>query len=378
MLAGGVISGDEVPTFWRTWWLGDLSGVLVILPLIVVWRRSYAIAAKRLFTWTGAAVMSSVLLLTVLAVSTTATVTYLVFPALILAALRFRAPGATLAVAITAAVTIGMTADNLGAFSKQQIDNRTLSTQLYIAVAALTALLLSAIVSEGERSMTALEEAKRREGEQAEEERYRIARDLHDSVSQVLFSTVLQIRTAQKGLAADGFGASRPIVRSLSTIGGLVRTAQSEMRALIFELRRDTLEEGFARALSAYGDQLRSSSGLHVTVDCSTSPLSLPHASQAQLFAIVREALSNVVKHSGADRAEVVVSTKPNVVLVEVRDDGCGFDATADRPGHYGLESIRGRASELGGMATILSIPGAGTSVRVQVPALGVIPSDEV
>jgi signal transduction histidine kinase len=117
---------------------------------------------------------------------------------------------------------------------------------------------------------------------------------------------------------------------------------------------------------------------LRVSVDCSTTPLSLPHASQSQLFAIVREALSNVVKHSGAERAEVVVSTKPNVVLVEVRDNGCGFDASADRPGHYGLESIRGRASELGGTATILSTPGAGTSVRVQVPAVGLIPSNEV
>jgi signal transduction histidine kinase len=378
LLAGGVIHRHEVATFWRTWWLGDLSGVLVILPLIVVWRRSYASAARRLFTWTGAAVMSSVLLLTVLAVSTTATVTYLVFPALIWAALRFRAPGATLAVAITAAVTIGMTADNLGAFSRQQIDNRTLSTQLYIAVAALTALLLSAIVSESERSMAALQEAKRREGEQAEEERYRIARELHDSVSQVLFSTVLQIRTAQKGLGAEGLSASRSIARSLSTIGGLVRTAQSEMRALIFELRRDTLEEGFSRALATYGDQLRASTGLLVTVDCSTTPLSLPHSSQAQLFAIVREALSNVAKHSGADRADVIVSTRPDAVLVEVRDNGCGFDVTADRPGHYGLESIRGRASELGGAASILSSPGAGTSVHVQVPALGAISTDEV
>jgi signal transduction histidine kinase len=378
LLAGGVIAASEVPTFWRTWWLGDLSGVLVILPLIVVWIRSTAADRRRLFTWSGAAAMSSVLLLTVAAVSTTATVTYLIFPALVWAALRFRAPGATLAVAITAAVTIGMTADNLGAFSRQQIDNRTLSTQLYITIAALTALLLSAIVSEGERSMAALEEAKRREGERTEEERYRIARELHDSVSQVLFSTVLQIRTAQKELAADGFSASRSIARSLSTIGGLVRTAQSEMRALIFELRRTTLEGGLARALSAYGDQLGSSTGLRVTVQSPTVPLSLSHAAQAQLFAIAREALANVVKHSRAGRAEVVVSAKTNVVVVEVRDDGCGFDVAPDRPGHYGLESIRDRASELGGKATITSSPGAGTAVRVEVPAAGAVVQEEV
>ena len=76
VLEGHDIGRDEVPTFWRTWWLGDLSGVLVILPLIIVWRRSYVTAARSLFTWTGAAVTSSVLFLTVFAVSTTATVTW--------------------------------------------------------------------------------------------------------------------------------------------------------------------------------------------------------------------------------------------------------------------------------------------------------------
>ena len=367
MLAGGVIDHHDVPTFWRTWWLGDLSGALVILPLIVVWARDLRSACRRLCTWAGALMIASVTLLAFLAVSTTATVTYLVFPALIWAAYRFRAAGATLAVAITASVTIGMTADNLGAFSKQQIDNRTLSTQLYIAVAAMTTLLLSAFVSERERSLTELDAAKRREGDRAVEERYRIARELHDSVSQALFSAVLQIRIAQKALRTNGSDA-RLIARSLETIANLTRGAQSEMRELIFELRRDTVEGGLLRSLRRHADQLGATTGFKIDVQGPAEPLPLAHETQAQLFAIVRESLSNIVKHAGVEHADVRVRVHPRGVLIDVNDAGRGFDSNTERPGHYGLESIRDRAAEIGGTVTITSRLGLGTAVHVEVP----------
>ncbi len=158
-------------------------------------------------------VFAAVAALGVLAVSIDEPVTYMVFPALIWAAFRFGPPGASLSIAIAAGVAIGVTANDVGPFFKQPIDHRTLSTQLYIAVAALTTLFLGAVVSERERSSIALAEAKRHEGEQAVEERHRIARDLHDSVSQSLFSTVLHTRTAQRALEQEGVSASGPLGR---------------------------------------------------------------------------------------------------------------------------------------------------------------------
>ena len=139
-----------------------------------------------------------------LAFSSEEPIRYVVFPALIWAAFRFGRPGATLAIAITAGVAIGVTANDVGPFFKQTIDHHTLSTQLYIWVAALTTLFLSGVVCERERSARELAEARRTEGERAVEERRRIARDLHDSVSQALFSTVLHTRAAEKALAHEG------------------------------------------------------------------------------------------------------------------------------------------------------------------------------
>ena len=108
--------------------------------------------------------IAAVAALGVAAVSTEEPVTYVVFPALIWAAIRFGPPGATLAVAITAGVAIGVTANDVGPFSQQPIDHRTLSTQLYIGVAALTTLFLSVVVSERERASRELAEASRTRG----------------------------------------------------------------------------------------------------------------------------------------------------------------------------------------------------------------------
>jgi signal transduction histidine kinase len=246
---------------------------------------------------------------------------------LIWAAWRFKAPEATLAVLILAGATVAMTAYDVGVFSRQEINSRTLGTQLYISVAAITTLLLSAVVSERERSTAALIEAKRHEGEEALEERHRIARDLHDSVSQALFSTILQTRTAEKALRDGQVGPSEPLAHALATIGELTRTAQSEMRSLIYELRRDPVEDGLVAALHECAEDRCEGTALAVGVEGPVGHLPISRDAEAQLFAIGREALTNVVKHARAANASVRVHVDADRVLLEISDDGRGFDA---------------------------------------------------
>jgi signal transduction histidine kinase len=368
MLAGKVVDGSDATEFWRTWLLGDTSGGLVVLPLLLAWAYDPLAAWRRIRTWEGLAVIAAVTALGVIAISTKEPVTYMVFPALIWAAFRFGPPGATLAIAITAGVAIGVTAHDVGPFSQQPIDHRTLSTQLYIGVAALTTLFLSAVVSERERAASELAGARRNERERAVEERRRIARDLHDSVSQALFSSVLHTRTAQKALVQEGGDPSGGVGQALGAIADLTRSVQSEMRALIFELRRDPVHDGLVAALARQAAGMGSSDGLTVDVRGPGPRLELSQLVETQLFAIGREALSNVEKHSRATAARVLVQAKPGMVAVEVRDNGRGFDTAVGHPGHFGLESMRSRAAEIGGRLTITSAPGFGTLVRVDVP----------
>ena len=368
MLAGGVVDEAGATEFWRTWWLGDTSGGLVVLPLLLAWARDPVGAWRRIRTWEGAAVITAVIALGVVAISTEEPVTYMVFPALIWVAFRFGAPGATLAIAITTAVAIGVTAHDVGPFSQQTIDHRTLSTQLYIAVAALTTLFLSAVVAERERSSRDLAQARRHEGERALEERRRIARDLHDSVSQALFSTVLHTRTAQKSLGHEGAGSGR-VAQSLSAIAELTKSVQIEMRGLIFELHRDPVHDGLVSALARHASGLRAAGLPTIEVRGPPPPLGLSQVAQTQLYGIGREALANVLKHAHATAASVRVEAQAGQVLVEVRDNGHGFDPRTAHPGHFGLDSMRSRATEIGGRLTIASTPGLGTVVRVRVPA---------
>jgi signal transduction histidine kinase len=368
MVAGGVVDVSDAAEFWRTWWLGDTSGGLVVLPLMLAWAHDPIGAWRRVRTWEGVAMVASVAALGSVAASTEEQIRYVVFPALIWAAFRFGPPGATLAIAITAGVGIGVTASDVGPFAEQTIDHRTLSMQLFIWIAALTTLFLSAVVSERERSSRELAEARRSEGARAVEERRRIARDLHDSVSQALFSTVLHTRTAQKAVAQEGGRLAGRIGRSLAAIADLTRSVQGEMRALLSELHRDTVHEGLVVALARHAYGLRTSDGLTIDVQVPAPRLALPELVETQLFAIGREALANVQKHAGASAAQVRVEAQPGQVVLEVRDNGRGFDPDARHPGHFGLDSMRSRASEIGGALTLTSAPGSGTIVCVRVP----------
>jgi signal transduction histidine kinase len=368
MVAGGVVDDSGAAEFWRTWWLGDTSGGLVVVPLMLAWAHDSGGAWRRIRSWEGAAMIASVTAITLLAFSTEESIRYTVFPALIWAAFRFGPPGATLAIAITACIGIGESANDVGAFAEQPIDHRTLSMQLYIWVAALTTLFVSGMVCERERSARELAEARRTEGELAVEERRRIARDLHDSVSQALFSTILHTRTAQKALAQQATPSGR-IGQSLGAIADLTRTVQAEIRSLIFELRRDPVHDGLVAAFTRHAADLGAPDELTIDVRGPASRLALSQPVETQLFAIGREALANVLRHAEATTAHVRVEAGQEQVVVEIRDNGRGFNPNGGHPGHFGLESMRSRATEIGGRLAIASTPGAGTIVRVRVPA---------
>jgi signal transduction histidine kinase len=137
---------------------------------------------------------------------------------------------------------------------------------------------------------------------QAIEERHRIARDLHDSVSQALFSTRLHARTAQRELEREGASQSSPLAKDLLAITRLTRAAQTEMRALIFDLGRDPLEGGLVAALAAHASELGIGDVLTIDNQVADGRLPLRSHAQAQVFGIAREALANVASrlHTGA------------------------------------------------------------------------------
>jgi signal transduction histidine kinase len=170
-------------------------------------------------------------------------------------------------------------------------------------------------------------------------------------------------------LVQEGGSPAGRVGRSLGAISDLTRSVQSQLRALIFELHRDPVHDGLVASLARYASDVRTPDGLTIDVQGPGSRLALSELVETQLFAIGREALANVQKHAGATAAHVRVEAQQGQVVLEVRDNGRGFNPAAGHPGHFGLHSMRSRAAEIGGWIAITSTPGSGTLVRVCVPA---------
>ena len=204
------------------------------------------------------------------------------------------------------------------------------------------------------------------QGKAVLEERQRLARDLHDSVSQALYGIGLGARTALKRLKDDPTGATTAIEYVLS----LARTGLAEMRALIFDLRPEALEnEGLVVMLRYQMHALGARLGVEVVDDLDEEP-ALSTASREALYRVAREATGNVVKHASANRLEVSLRVEAGFAVLTVKDDGVGFDPRQRFPGHLGLTSMRERVAAQGGDLTVESAPGQGTTIRARVPVM--------
>jgi len=196
------------------------------------------------------------------------------------------------------------------------------------------------------------------------EERQRIARDLHDSVSQTLFSLSLAAQAARTTMEVDPHTAAT----TLEMVQELASGALAEMRALIFELRPGALREaGLAAAIQRFADAFRSRTGIVVTLDLDSRRL--PADVEEALYRITGEALANVGKHACASSASVTLRQDGGLATLIVQDNGVGFDPRQPITGdHMGQRTMQERAAVLGGSCTVLSERGAGTSVIVNVP----------
>lgn len=198
------------------------------------------------------------------------------------------------------------------------------------------------------------------------EERQRLARELHDSVSQVLFSIGLGARTVRTLLDRGDMTRAET---SAEYILNLADMGMAEMRALLFELRPESLEqEGLVAAIAKQVDALRARHGIEVEADLRDEPNASLEAKEA-LYRIAQEAMHNTVKHAGASRIEVRLDRDLDGLILEVRDNGRGFDPSGSFPGHLGLRSMRERVARVGGVLDLRSAPQHGTTIRVQVPA---------
>jgi signal transduction histidine kinase len=198
------------------------------------------------------------------------------------------------------------------------------------------------------------------------EERSRLAHELHDAVSQKLFSLRL---TAQAAAALVDRDPSRA-KGELQQVAALAAEAAEELRAAVVELRPAALDEdGLVATLRTQIQVLDRAHTARVTFD-SCGVRALPATQEEALLRVAQEALHNALRHSGAEHVEVALARRDAGAVLRVTDDGSGFDPQSIRRAgrHLGLVSMRDRASGVGGALTVESAPGKGTTIEMEVP----------
>lgn len=228
----------------------------------------------------------------------------------------------------------------------------------------------SATAIQNAQLVQALREEKDRIVALEEDVRKRLARDLHDGPTQLLAAIRMGLQFTRKLLVHE----PDEVDKELTELIPVVDRALKQVRTLLFDLRPATLEtEGLAPALEFYAEQLQGTEGFSVTVDPGGFDRRLADRAEKEIFSVVREALGNVKKHARAQHAWISLSVDGERLIVTVRDDGKGFDATEidpikGREGSLGFINMRERAQMLGGELSITSAPGQGTTVTLSVP----------
>jgi signal transduction histidine kinase len=356
-LAGGVIETGALATVWRTWWLGDLTGTLALVPLVIAWHEPPPRDWLRGRVPEAAILLVVVVAVSELASSTSRPIMYVIFPALLWAALRFGQRGATLAVAITVGFTVWNASQSVGPFVFDSISHMVINTQLFIVVAALTTLFLAAVVSEREAFGSGLRASRARLVEASEIERRRLLRNLHDGAQQRLTALVVHLR-----LAADEV---RPTPEESAAV---LDRAERELLNAIEELRE--LAHGLHPALL---EKLGLAPAIKSVAARATVPVvlvelpatRLDDAAEATAYYVVAEAVTNAQKYADASSLYVRVGLRDHVLRVEVADDGVG--GAVEAPGS-GLQGLRDRVEAIGGTFAVQS-DGHGTRILARIPA---------
>jgi signal transduction histidine kinase len=197
------------------------------------------------------------------------------------------------------------------------------------------------------------------------EERQRLARELHDSVTQLIYSQVLFAGAGLKVLRSGDVSLSEEYLQRIHIVA---QQALKEMRLLVFELRpNEGLEDGLVSALQHRLDAVERRSDLQVKFEVQGA-LELDENTEIALYYIAMEALNNVLKHSGATIINFSIQAGSEGLLMEIRDNGCGFDSSRDQQrGGMGLTSMQERISAVGGEIEMRSSPGEGTHLIVRI-----------
>lgn len=396
----GQIPWAEFGRHWLTWWLGDATGIVIVAPLLLCWSEpgnGRTAEERRVESqlFVALLVLGGVLVGAVnYARESVQTLAYLMIPMVTWAAARLDQRAVTAAsFAISAVAVLDMLDGNAAMFSPLMLNESLLLLQLFVSAVALTGLTLSALSGKVVRvnaqlgaARTELEQLLRERTEQLDrtiayqillarrmvrirdEERQRLAADLHDGVAQDVTSlnVSLDVMLAERRAKSSDWFDQR-----LREAMAIARRAGTALRQAISGLHEPGLDTSpLATVLRRYAAEFEARTGILVNVVAVPAREILPLKAKVALLRIFLEALANVEKHADADSVRVVLHRGARTVRLVVEDNGRGFDPAGAGSGSggagAGLMIMRERATALRARFDVVSRPGSGTRVECE------------
>lgn len=293
--------------------------------------------------------------------ATTPALLYAPLPFLLWATIRFGSRGLSLSLLCTVLISIWCTLHVREPFPYASMPQNILSLQILFCLVAVPLLFLSAVIAEAEETQMSLRRMSISLIEAQEQERRRLARELHDDLGQEL--ALVEVNLGE--LIEDSDESLKP---SLNQLSDLLIHASTSAREISHGLYPSQLEHvGLAAAVKRLCEDIRQGKHLSIQVAVSNLPSRLPPSDSLCLYRVAQEALHNIISHSQAKNVKVDLSADGERILLQIIDDGLGFDVARIGSG-LGLPSMRERVRSVGGCIDITSSPKAGTKVEVTVP----------
>jgi len=370
--------GAGIPhgNYWISWRIILFSEALAFLtlpPAILGWanqvrhgREKSAVHWLEAFTLIIGVFLLGYVLSVTSEPSLTPALFYALVPFLIWSALRFGPSGVSTSIIIIAFLSIWRSIQGRGPFAGATPLQSVLSLQLFLLCAAIPFTVLAALAEEHKYAEGALRELSGRLITAQEEERTRLSRELHDDLSQRMARLLIRLERCRQGI-----GDMAPKLREqLDAIVEMASEVSANLRDLSHLLHPATLATlGLVTSIAGFCRKFSEQHNLSVNFEFSDVPKDTPEDVSLCLFRIVQEALSNVVKHSAAQKVRVTLTGATDRIDLRIEDSGIGFDPeSSQNTATLGLISMRERVRLIGGQFSIESEPSVGTRIRVQVP----------